>query len=728
MKFEILKTYEQVDQHIDTVRQAADRERSAFGGLLPPKSYRQQASLERLWVVMSAKGEYAGHLMFGGSHSSLKIWQLTVDPRFRGHGLAKRLVEELVEYGESQNFLQIKARVAAELQANGFWESSKFSLLRQERGKGKNPRTINIRVRLLDTPSLLQQAWGESEETIPQASIRSFGYPERPISFVPSFVLDLAIFFDVVKKRRRTGREASSLIASAFSNNIILCVTSEFIKELERNTLLDRPDPVLEFAKHLPALPSLDEVECSQLVNDLRSLVFPERSRSRRHHQNDESDLKHLAACIHHKVSGFVTTEKAILRGARKIKDDYGLEVVSPLDLTEPERKPIAIPNLLVSQSQNDLEIRQMEESERKNVELLLSRQKVSSTLSGQSLNPGSSRRPRQRIYMKEGNEIIGFASWDIDTAAREKNFFLFVDESSPSSIQLIDHAIENCLIDNIEGRLTRINLFASLDQAATRETAIRRGFATRKTKVSSNYEKLTKLSFKGPVTKENWSDFRSSFLASSDYELPIDMPSFGEFAHTGIIVKTSNRKTFCMKLFDLETLLSPALFLCSGRQAILVPIRKAYAEELLNDFKKQESLLPSKEARLFIEKAYFKSTKNAKAFLKGMPLVFYVSGKAGGCKQAVGYGRITYSQLLTLAEIKANLFRQGVLSDEQLKEISAKDGKLHAITFDNFTIFPKPIAFGDLKRYRIASDANLVTAQRMSDKQFTKLVNLGFE
>ena len=111
--------------------------------------------------------------------------------------------------------------------------------------------------------------------------------------------------------------------------------------------------------------------------------------------------------------------------------------------------------------------------------------------------------------------------------------------------------------------------------------------------------------------------------------------------------------------------------------------------------------------------------------FRKGLPVLFYVSGKSSGDRGIVGFGRITYSAKLTVDEVRVRLARQGVLSQKALME-TARNGMLHAFTFDNFDLFPKIIDFSDLKSESIISDANLVAPEGIDYGRLRKILRLG--
>src|SRR5690606_27965732 len=133
----------------------------------------------------------------------------------------------------------------------------------------------------------------------------------------------LFFFFSSRRRHTRFSRDWSSdvcssdLFATAFNGDVRLCVSHEFAQELKRSSVAQADDPILQFAESLPTLPLLEHAD--ELMEALRSMIFPDRDENRARAVNDASDLRHLAACIRHGIRGFVTNEKAILRAGPKL-------------------------------------------------------------------------------------------------------------------------------------------------------------------------------------------------------------------------------------------------------------------------------------------------------------------------------------------------------------------------------------------------------------------------
>ena len=328
MTASIIKAPAAVLQYIDQVRHLADVNRTAFG-FLPASAYAEAAMKGCLWVAIDrATKQLRGYLFFGGRYPRLKVFQIYACPEHRSSGMGRQLIRELKTYGEGHDYLSIAARVASELEANEFWKKNGFDIIRRTPG-GATGRTINHYTLHLDVPSLLPG--GQRHITSPLDDAEQIRY-SRPLLPTLSYVLDLNVFFDIV--RSRDVGESAHLLSLALDNEIRLSTTSEFAKELERHSRDLQNDPVLAFARRLPTLPELRPEILTPLTDELRKLLAPGQHKTGRGVANDASDLIHLASCIHHKAYGFVTRDGAILQRATALSLQYGLRIISPVDLT----------------------------------------------------------------------------------------------------------------------------------------------------------------------------------------------------------------------------------------------------------------------------------------------------------------------------------------------------------------------------------------------------------
>jgi GNAT superfamily N-acetyltransferase len=279
---------------IQSVQTNADSNRDALG-FLPAQAYEQAARQGTLFVAVHRRGHdcrYAGHILFGASYPHARIFQVYVAAEHRDHGTGRLLIQTLLQLLEEKQYLSVTARVASDLDANGFWQSLKFEIVATKSGGVTRGRTINVRARQFNTPSL-------------------FGY-RRPVSGIPLteplpnfttiLALDLNVFFDVARRRPRS--EYGAVVMSAAFNNIVrLTVTQEFTNELRRSSTSTQ-DPILEFALQLPTLPPPPNGVSEQIIDQLAAIVFPARAAASTLTVQDKSDLTHLAIAAHHKIDG----------------------------------------------------------------------------------------------------------------------------------------------------------------------------------------------------------------------------------------------------------------------------------------------------------------------------------------------------------------------------------------------------------------------------------------
>ena len=717
----IIKDSGKVTSYIDQVRSLADRNRTALG-FLPASAYTEAAMKGSLWVALDGNtGNFRGYLLFGGVHPQLKVFQICVHPNYRSSGTAQELIDSLKKYGEDHDYQTISAKVASELEANRFWRNSGFHIIRQVPGR-THGRTINIYIIELDVPSLLHTSRDRDSSARPSPLL---GQSIRPLLETPSCVSDLNVFFDVM--RNRDDGEAAHIFSAALNNQIRLFVTSEFANELERRSCDKDDDPVLEFAKKLPTLPSPKPENVNPIIEKLRIILSQGTPKTGKRLANDESDLIHLASCIHHQAYGFVTRDSAILKCATDLHVQYGLRILSPIDLRESlEIENIEPSSIRVTTGESEISVSAINDKERSDVERFLNDSGIGSDDIAQFFTPGTIQNPPIRLVMRSATDIIGISSWSaMPGAGKEAIVSLYVNENHPDSNRMIDYILEYSMNLGGEGELSRFDLKIGRGQIGTREIALKRGFSLQGRQGGGNYSVLSKVSFKGMVTKDNWLGFKRDFAEKTNIELPDKMPGYGELMNTGFVLNSREsllRKT--ISLFDFETAISPGMVICPGRDAVMVPIEEKYASELLPPTQRQGLLFPQREAAFRLERAYFSGARKGSLPTRGMIVVFYISGER---KEAVVAARVTFSDTLTKTQAVLNLSRQGVLTEEEIHQRGNKKDEVAVFTFDNLVSFPRSIDFRELKRMRCVGKANLITMQKLSHESLRRIIDRAF-
>ena len=717
----ILKHSERVISYVEQVRDLADAHRRELG-FLPSSAYREAAMKGNLWVAIDAASkEFRGYLLCGGRHPRLKVFHLCVHPDHRSSGVARTIVAELIRYATKLSYLTITARVLPKLEANRFWQSSGFRIIKQV-ADPRSGTTLNLYAYDLDVPSLFSvDDRAPRSVNIQPAHID----PTRPLLTTPTYVIDLNVFFDAI--RDRDSGQSAQILSFALNHEIRLVVTHEFVGELERTSQDQRNDPVLTFAKNLPQLPTVEPDRLQQIVTSVRNLLSASPPGPRNWTTNDKSDQIHLASSIHHRAYGFITRDSGMLRNSDKIHEEFGLRVVSPTDIVEflqMDDRPIDVP-ISITRETREIEVSEIHKGNLDRVGQFLH---LHGRIDEHEVASRVVMIPRhsywRSVVVSSSGRIFGVGSWSRTIGSgTHVVLHLVVDEDHADADRAIDHILA-ATGNTVHGlSLFRIHLKIPWDQIRTRETALKRGFQLHRTNDHGSEIELVRISITGVVTPRGWRKAARDFLDTTRLHLPHTMPSYQELANTGMVLsRDEGREPWTMSLFAFETFIAPGVILAPGRRAVIVPIKERYAEELLPETRDQGLLLSHHDAAFRLERAYFLQAGRHALLPRGTLVVFYVSGPRS---QAVALARVTFSDTLTKTQAVLNLSRQGVLTDDEIRRRANDRDQVTVFTFDNPLVFPHSVDFKNLRQ--CISGVNLVTAERISHETLRLIVERAF-
>ena len=704
----------EVCRWVKSIQISADSNRDALG-FLPAQAYEQAAKQGTIFVALDRHGNearYAGHVLSGATYPHGKIYQVYVASEYRKSGVGQLLVQTILDYLEDKQYLSVSARVASDLPANGFWNSLKFEIVATKSGGATRARTINIRARQFNTPAL-------------------FGY-RRPVSGIPLrdplpnltsvFAIDLNVFFDVAKRRPRS--EYGGVVMSAAFNNLVrLMVTQEFTNELRR-TSNSIQDPILEFALQLPTLPAPQNGMSKQVLEELATIVFPDRAKAGALTTQDRSDLVHLAIAAHHKIAAFVTAEDALVQASRTIETKFGIRILHVKDLAETLRSATSVSSALeIGFSDRDLRLSDVTELHSAAIRDLIDSVKLSRDLRGLALAEGVQANTRCSLAISFGDQVICAAFWQPQSILRGVlEAFLLVDEDQASALVAVNALLNRLSRIASERGPARLGLLIPNSSIGTQDVAVRYGFmrCTGSDPEISRYQRLT---IGGVVDANSWPSVRQHLQVTADMRLAKDFASIAD-DELRIQFQSHSGTEFVIDLFDLETILSPTLFALPGRDGILAPIRAIYADDLLGTAE-QASLLPRPQAAILHERTYFSSPRNERFLTVGTPIVFYESSKANGRSAAIAIARVTSTVVVPKSQIAATLLDGGVVAEEDMKNLSSGD-LIAATTVDNVLKLRKPVALKDLRALGCVDKANLITSKPITSDQLRQILTKG--
>lgn len=616
----------------------------------------------------------------------------------------------------------MSAKVASDLsEANAFYERMGFQAVRTLRGGKTRDRLLYHRVCDLETPSLFDLMAAKEHEHLPSLGITG-NFSSKP----PIYAIDLNVFFDVSKQRVRSD-DAGMVISAALSNDIRLVIAEEFIKELQRSSQKLPEDIHLKFALKIRTLPMPKPREIKGIEEKLAGIIFPERSQQGILTTQDISDLRHLATTIHHKITGFITSENAILRARDFLQSEYELEVLGVSDFADAMAASDNAFSMEMAARTEDTELSSvlLTDSTYSDVRYFLKAQHVPPKTIKGALSKGDYVSPQKHLILSGDTGIISFATWTLaQTPHKVTEVFLCADEGSSAVNTAIDYTLDRVSRESSSGAPALIHLQILPCHPVTRKVALAHGFRPEPGK-EEHGTTLHKVAIGDVIDEQSWESIRRSLKALADVELPSNIPKY-EAPNQRILIKTSSGQDEAIPLQELEVLLSPILILLPGRPSAVVSIKRFFADELLGTAD-QFSLLTPPEAVFLKERVYYNTPRAASILTPGTLILFYESSDGGGRKSIVAMGRTTESHLLTGNKVNSDTKRRGVLDTKALKHIGGSETKL-VTAFDNIMVFKKPVPLDKLREIGCADGANFVTAKRIEPHHLKRITNEGLK
>lgn len=701
MNYSLRRDFAEIAPFLDAVRAQADEERVALG-FLPAPAYAEAARQKKLIVLLANNGqqtEYAGHLLFGGIFPHLRVRQICVAPVHRRHGNATRLLRALKSQGESEGYLSIVANVATDLQsANSFYENNGFATQRLKSGGLTRKRTINVRTLQLDTPSLITLM------TEPPGVIE-FIQPRKRSVDVPLYAIDLNVFFDVIKSRPRSD-DAGALFKAAFSHQIRLTATDEFVRELERTTHDQKVDPVLALARQIPNLPVQNKETIERLIPVVTSLVFADMSKVLT--ASDKSDVLHLCHAISAGAAGYITSDGRVLDARDSLMSEFGLDVIALSEFVELLDLPISSTGATIKATQN-FRISAANISD------------VSDFLNSESVSPNNFLEVPinqcDRTCVSDGDGIVGVSLMKPMPAINQSTRSLVcVRQDHPNSSTIADFLISEQLRSCSKKSACTITLFDIAHHPITRRIALTHGFQQAKGTPAS----LTKIALGYPVTKASWGSARLAVERLGGLKIQENCPQYNN-PTTEILSPEGTR--FGVQLFELESLLSPTLFALPRRNAVVVPITGEFANALLGT-QAQLSFLEVPEAPFLSRRTYFNTTRAANVMIRGSAIAFYESVRSKGRGAIVALARIV--EVTTIPTDNVPEFMQRAAVVEDLEEIT-KGTRVLVTTFDNLIPLKKLVNLSALRQIGCVPASNFVSATSITAAHLEQIVLAGF-
>lgn len=696
--------------HLQAIQALADTEKDALG-FLPAKAFEEAIARRRLLAAVVSDGEapqLAGFLLYSGVFPNAKVQQIAAAPPFRKKGAASALMKALIAELERVGFLSIRADVASDLPlALAFYAKLGFERVRERAGGVARGRQIVIHSRELETDNLFTLASAQNRHPIDISSRRL-----NP-SDTPVFAFDLNVYFDLVRQRDQSAN-ARRLFGEALGHTIRLAVADEFVAELRKTSNGASADPVLQMALQLPRLPKPDVAALDTFASRIHDIVFVKTGHKDAGSANAKSDAKHVAHAALSKASAFVTRDGPILNARQELFASFGIDIATVeevLDLLpfEPSNaipirgdgfqpKPIAAAALAAYCKEVGVAGELTSEFTAGEASNIICRS-VAVQCDGRTVAVGAMVLPR-----------------NVDPVAR---LLVHVRQEQQDAELFADYLLETLVRTACEGAAITVELAHLNGQSIVNRLAAAGGFHR-----AGNARSLLKIAVGRPLTADNWSAVSQQVRRRTGLVLP---ESFAAVSGAcDIVVQSPQRTSAKVDAASLESLLGPTIIVWPGREGVIVPIARKYADELLGTSNQDNfEFIVNRDAAFLSKRGYVNSPRTAKQMRAGSPIIFYESKRDGnGRGAAVAVARIVNSIVVSKSALEPKSDKRLVIDDADA--FSATDDVL-LTTFESLLPFPAPVGLSKLKEFNATGKANLVSAVSLSSEQLTSILTCGW-
>lgn len=711
--FKVISGQHATASFINDVQKAADEHRNSLG-FLPKSVYAEFARRGYLYVLVetSPKGYvYAGHLLFDCTFPRAKIVQMFTLQKYRRSGLATKLINHLKEFLTQKSFTSIYARVAEDLlEANAYWDRQQFYVQRIVEGGSTRKRKILVRCHELASPQLFPSSGINADNPL--------GLATSSTSDTPLYLLDLNVLFDLSPRRLRHD-EAASLFQAERMNFCRLAISTEIREELQRTAHQGKTDPMESFINIFPSFPLFQDNDSETLLEDLASMIFPEKKEKAQLSTNDKSDLRHVATVIQRNLAGLITNDNAILEAAQQIKSKYGVEVLSPSAFKLDESASLGSSKFETANN-STLTLLEVSSVDELPVHALLSKLKLSgSTISTGWLPTEAHGRIATRCAVWDDTTLVGYLTWSVRDNTGSVIARVAVDETNPHALSAARILLIYLLEQLSPNGPYQVRLELPPHQSYVRELASGFGFSR-----SPEQNCLSKIILGGVLTSKTWSTYQDKLAKKSNLKLPASIPIYRSIDQQIQILTPDGNQTH-VTLDSLESLLSPALFCLPGRPAVITPVQRSFSEALLGH-SRQASLLPMSTASLFQDRHYLSSPRTLQHFKRGTLILFYESTKQKGRSEIVAIARVRQAFLKPSNTFDESDLTQSVLTATSLPNIGKSNIKTVTV-FDNIYPLHHPVPLKSLQRIGCGRPNDLITTHPISDIQLQEILREAF-
>ena len=276
-------------------------------GFLPTEALNDYLRKGRVLGAKTKEGRLVGYLLYYSNQRRFRIVQLCVSQEFRGHGIAKNLLEELKGIATTQSAITLNCR--RDFPAHDLWPKLGFVPIDERPGRSLAGHLLTI--------------WHHGLKQANQMEMELFR--SHTSDEAVDVVIDAQVFFQITGPGSGESERSKALLSDFLVDSLNLWTTDELLNEIDRS---DDPEQRRQGRYQVQKFPQVSY--SPQLADDFEGRlrkILPSRTPS------DVSDIKQLARTAASDVNIFVTRDEPLLKKAQEIADLTNIRVLSPTEL-----------------------------------------------------------------------------------------------------------------------------------------------------------------------------------------------------------------------------------------------------------------------------------------------------------------------------------------------------------------------------------------------------------
>lgn len=706
--------------YVEDIRRLADTERNSLG-FLPAQAYEDAVRRRRLFALVDSNAPDSpvlGSIVFSGVYPQAKIQQIVVRGDMRRRGFGSTLLRFLLSLLEERGFLEVRADIANDLSHSvQFYESHGFIYQRRYTGGETAGRDILVYTRLLDSPSLFDDtpAMGSAAKWALNAGLRL----RRPSS-APLYVIDVNVWLDLTSADPRPRRHlANAVLRAALDHRIRLAVTSEMRVELERGRSRgdSDDDPVLDMLEGLPIIPSGNATDHRRLADHVYKLVFGERTKDGSAGRRRQSDARHLAAAALSHSSGYITSDTELLDARDTLLSHVHVDVTSLEEFYH------LVPNPAESGASADIGhgILKVRLEPLSSVLPILQEKRIPLNQYFPSLDFSSP------------SDLAGFVCDVVSLAdsplavsvyrpARvltdRPETVIFVSQDSHLAAPISEYLIGRAFQRVSATGPASLNIFVPSGQISVARAAVLMGFAG-----PLERHVYMKAVLGRPLTPSSAPALirqlqRTTGLAVSQLNFgDSNSPALLDAAHV-------DGRAIRFDWYDMEHALAPTVIAFPGRNAVVIPIKRDYASDLLGS-DAQLPLWGIPKVQLSFRRTYFGTYRARNIIHSNQPVLFYETLGRDGHGAIIAIARVVDAVVYPKGQIPPEQIRRGVVVDPDGLNL---EEHLLATTFEHTMVCPRPVGIDRLRTLGVLKPYNLQSPTPISHEVLCAILDYAWE